>query len=461
MINLSEEPIFIGYGTIDTQVKFACKQLTNSMEEQDALRSRKGTNPKNHAFKSLIKNQIKEFDQDFLQIAYKYSNQTKTPKTEDEISRLFFEYFGSHSLSAMHIGFLRADISVLYMQLWLNGDLVLPISYRVIRNRKYTIPEDHELYIFIDSFFQPEGNHGLRQHSGDRIFYYASRVLRSTNWRRFQDFKIEDWAQFHVLSKKGEKDGNYLSFNIPKIPWTGLLNELLVRYPNDIQFNLDDVNAYSEWAYTSTQTNDFKAFRASWTPNAVKVKVRAPRKRALRTINAPSADDKYKDSLKAISAELSHDAVLEYIRVLKPNQKFLSPNNDGVCYVGREFVDIKSLSQTWTQLFQQFRQYRLSHLGYESDKGLISSLNLLLDYICLYLPWWKELYPDSDVGIPTCPKEFKRAFYVHRSGEYSIDKMPLNLVDIIQIKRTTPDTVYSALNQILLFFSYLEMSNSV
>ncbi len=460
MINLSDEPIFIGRGTIDTQVKFACKQLTDCMVEQDALRSRKGENPKNRAFKSLINKQIKEFDKDFLQIAFKYSNQTKTPKTEDEISRLFFEYFGSHSLSAMNIGFLRADISVLYMQLWLNGDLILPISYKVIRNRKYTIPEYHELHKFIDSFFQPEVIHEPRQHSGDRIFYYASRVLRSTNWRRFQDFKIEDWAQFHVLSKKGENDGNFLSFNIPKVPWTGLLNQLLLRYPNDIQFNLDDVKAYSEWSYMSPQTSDFKAFRENWTPNAVKVKDRAPRKRALRTINAPSADDKYKDSLKAISGKLSHDSILEYIRKLKPNQKFISPNNDGLSYVGREFVDIKSLSQTWTQLFQQFKQYRVTHLGYESDKGLISSLNLLIDYICLYLPWWKELHPDSDVGIPSCPKQFKRAFYVHRSGEYSIDKMPLSLVDIIQIKRTSPNSVYSALIQILLFFSYLESHHS-
>lgn len=454
MINLSEDPVFIGIEDVNTQVKFACKQLIDSMSEQEVLRTRNGTSPKNIAFKTLFKNQVKWFDQDFLQIAYKYANQGVTPNSANETSRSFFQYFGEQSFNAKHIGYLRADLKVLFMQLWLNGDLLLPISYKLSINKKYTIPEDHELYKFVDSYYQPLGNSVSNRHTGDRIFYYASRILRSTNWRRFKDFKLEEWAKFHELSIKGEKDGKYAKFNIPKTPWTGFLNELLLRYPQDIHFDVDDLKAYSDWSFASVQTNDFELFRANWNPN--EEKVRLPKKRGLRPKKELSGESKYKNSLRAISDGLTHDDVLKYIKQLKPNKELLSTNFNGVSYIGREFADTKKISETWAKLFIQYKQYRLYNRGYESDKGLFASLNLLLDYICLYLPWWKDLYPNGSVGIPLSPKEFKRAYYVNRIQNYSLDTMPLTLIEFIRIKRSTPGTVYSALNQIHLFFSYLE-----
>jgi len=124
--------------------------------------------------------------------------------------------------------------------------------------------------------------------------------------------------------------------------------------------------------------------------------------------------------------------------------------------VGREHAGDLELQKTWSMAFRAYIRYRNTVKGFESNGEAISALNLLADYLILYLPWWKELYPDAVVALPRSPRDFTRISFVYRSMEEPLDQFPMTFLDMLKLRRRTNDSQYGAIKQIFLFFSYVQ-----
>ncbi|SFD62366.1 site-specific integrase [Paracidovorax konjaci] len=112
-----------------------------------------------------------------------------------------------------------------------------------------------------------------------------------------------------------------------------------------------------------------------------------------------------------------------------------------VNYPGRESIDILSIGARWFTAFKAFLAKR--RIDYETEKQVRGALHLLADYILLYLPWWLELHPDSNLKFPESPKDFLRYFYVDRTRFHSEDEktlgaLPKTLYELLPFRRPTP-----------------------
>lgn len=129
-------------------------------------------------------------------------------------------------------------------------------------------------------------------------------------------------------------------------------------------------------------------------------------------------------------------------------------------YPGRKHINVKALGRNWMPAMQGYLTNRISK-GLETDKETRSSMHLLCDYLFLYLPWWTELHPGSDVRVPSSPREFKRILYVSRTDvateqiEALSGPLPMTLLEALQLRRLTPDTFNSVIVHVERFFQYL------
>jgi hypothetical protein len=165
-----------------------------------------------------------------------------------------------------------------------------------------------------------------------------------------------------------------------------------------------------------------------------------------------------KQTLEQLAEACSHSEVLQYFVVCP---QYIKRNGlewlaSAASYVGREHAADLGLQTVWSTAFLAYIRHRVHVKGFESNKETIAALNLLADYLFLYLPWWKELYPDAVAALPRSPREFIRFSFVHRTTKQPLDQFPMTFLDVLKLRRRTNDTQYSVIKQISLFFSYVQ-----
>jgi hypothetical protein len=129
-------------------------------------------------------------------------------------------------------------------------------------------------------------------------------------------------------------------------------------------------------------------------------------------------------------------------------------------YPGREHIDVSLLGRNWLKPMTAWLTNRRRR-GYETEKDTRATLHLLCDYLFLYLPWWVELHPGAGVAVPSAPRDFKRVLYVARTDDATeqLNELsgpaPMTLLEVVKLRRLSPDTFNTAIAQIEKFFQYV------
>jgi len=167
------------------------------------------------------------------------------------------------------------------------------------------------------------------------------------------------------------------------------------------------------------------------------------------------------NELRKLAESSFHDDALKYFKDFTAQQRIGSNIAEAPpTYIGREHVKLAALAASWQQAFRTYISHRRIIKGYEDDKSAVSSLNILADYLFLYLPWWKEIYPASLLSLPCAPKDFIRYAFIHRGKDEPLSQFPMTFPEILKLRRNSRETEYSALKQIQLFFRFVESNLS-
>ncbi len=143
------------------------------------------------------------------------------------------------------------------------------------------------------------------------------------------------------------------------------------------------------------------------------------------------------DSIFAPEEYFSELGGSTHVKGFRPEGWLENPIN----YPGRQTVDVSRLGERWFLAFQAYLAHRSK--DYETDKEVRSALNILADYLLLYLPWWMALNPTITLDFPFSPKLFLRYFYVsrtrfHSEEAQSLEALPRTLNEMLPLRKPTP-----------------------
>ncbi|WP_229412938.1 hypothetical protein [Massilia sp. WG5] len=127
------------------------------------------------------------------------------------------------------------------------------------------------------------------------------------------------------------------------------------------------------------------------------------------------------------------------VKGFRPDRWIEKPVN----YPGRKKIHVAVLGKCWFIAFQAFLGRR--KLDYETDGQVRSTLHLFADYLLLYLPWWLEKNPETNISFPASPKDFLRYYFVDRTRFHSEEEEQLGILpktfnDLMKLRRPTPDS---------------------
>jgi hypothetical protein len=393
-----------------------------------------------------------KFGEGFLQEALQFVLTNSRNQGVSDFLNDLRGYIEGSATSATGIPSLKQGIKLLLVELWHKQIILLPTIFSA-GSHFNSVPIVNELYSFIRSF-EPK-DQGQQQTargvSGNarRLFFYMPRILWATNWRTIEDVSINELADLQrsqLLYLNGKSTVPTISSEA--VPWSLFLTELHQQFPTRVGYSIDNLKQYSQWLNSRKATEyPFSEF----TPASKKQRARQHR---VSKVNLQNVQD-----FEQLVSQNSHEAALEYFSKLvgKPRRGF-DWLESAPTYPGREHVDNTINSRLWRDAFISFVHYRKTVKGYESDKSVTTSLNVLADYIFLYIPWWKELFSDSDIEIPIAPKHFGRFNFVHRSSPERIEKYPATIIEVIKLRRFSADSQYQVIKYLQLFFKYVEQN---
>lgn len=449
MINTTDKPQVLAEGTdLDTAVRGALTWAEVALQDQFAdTDQRHDVRTTFSRFLGEANRRDAPFDERFLIAAHEFAASDATNIGTPIHMTMLAEYLNKRTVAATGYPVVKRGLKLALVELWRNQVLLLPTVFTPGPQFAFASFK-HEVLQWLLSFDPTKA-----KHSGDarRLYYYGPRLLLASNWTRFEDVSLNDIAKLHLAQRLHAMGQHPYAIAGSSFPWSQLPTALLEQYPDRASFTAEDLARYSAWAaQQAVKRGDFENFLI------VKKPARLTRPAALpHARHTPVAREAKPDLAAEIQAASTHAAVLELFKRLSNKRDGSSWKAGVLTYPGREHIDSATLSAKWVDTFRAFLHHREHVQGYRSSGEVISSLNMLADYLFFYLPWWKELYPNAAAKLPSSPREFARYTYVSRHTEESIEVLPLPLLTVIKLRRPKAESAAICIKHLTLYFRFV------
>lgn len=403
--------------------------------------------------KTNIRSDI-EIGGEFLNTALAFSALNSRNEGVEDLLDRFEDFLQGRRPPASSLAAIKQGIKLFLVELWNQNTILLPTIFSPGAHFD-PILVNNELYSFIHKLKPRDINGGNFDENARRLFYYMPRIILATSWRKIEDVSLGELSELHRAQRLFKLGRGGAPFITSPVPWVMFAVELLKTFPERVSYKETDVVSYSQW----TAGNIIGQCFADFSPIKKQKSVcnSLPKRRvASERLDGKLSDNKA-DELLSLTRSNRHDDALAYFQsyagIKRNGVKWISESQQ---YPGREHVSLDRLVQHWKIAIQAFLKHRKEVKGCEDEKNVTSALNILADYLFLYLPWWKELYPGAVVSIPFSPKDFGRYAYFYRSAEEPLENFPATFPELLKLRRKTKDGVYAALKQVQLFFSFVE-----
>jgi len=463
MINTTDKLIFvckssrlIHEGT-KRSIRFAAKQMrerfaNSKVRESDAL-----------VFERLLcaKNVVPDrlFDTGFLEAAFglTIAHQLGTASASSEL-RNISDYVRESTVSAVGVQTIRAGFKLLLVDLWRQGILLLPTIFMARPGFQSHLFEN-ELLQWMLAFDPDNSNIDGGKTDARRLHWQGPRVLWASNWKRVEDVSIFDIAELHRAQLRYSRGAHPHRIAGSQFPFLLLAAELMTSFQNRVSFSADEIAKYSAWstedAIFHTSLRDFSQSAPGNRSRYRTIRIKVTESDIPAAKEPPPEVTSSSDQ----SSETLHDAVLSAFK--KHSTKRTGPldwREHVPRYPSREHKDISGIAEVWIDCFQAYMLHRTAVEGFRSDKDVFASLNILADYLFFYLPWWKELFPATNIEVPCAPMGFSRYSFVSRTTKESLDLFPMTLMELISIRRPSKESAYVAIQQLGRFFRFIEIN---
>lgn len=418
------------------------------------------------------------FDEPFLHRSLSFSNSSMSNEHSDDFFVPLKPLITGPYPAASGFSSIKQGLKLLFVEMWQQGHILLP---SIFYSRPYFRPvtPEHEIYAFLIRYEDSSAaaSSTPRDHLScvdcQRMALNMPRVLWTTSWRVIEDIDIFELAELHragCLFHAGEYQPHLSVRNAPLMLF---LSEVLRTFPARAQYNGDLLRLYSRWLmgryYQKTSFADF-----------VNASVAESDKLCTRYEGSSKASVGDSDShldgmapprplkvggsthdaseMKRLAQSKLHSDALEYFKESTKYRSFAGVASDeGVFnYPGREHCSNPESMKLWRRAFRQFLHYRRQVKKCETYKECAGSLSILEDYLFLYIPWWQEIFPNVHIIFPSSPKLFTRYPFVDRSEKDDDVLLPRTLLQMVELRRATPETQYPVLKHLAAFFSFVE-----
>ena len=388
----------------------------------------------------------------------------------DTLDRMYDAAQSSIRLAASRFKFLRRLVRYLLCKMAAEGHLLLPITFTIHNafDRDTLISLSSELGRFCYSF-PKTGSEGSTY---IRMTGHVPQWLRCTDWLTPEAVNIDEAVELNRFLNAC-KNGN-AGFPVPTVaPSVRMfLVELHKAFPTRVNYEQNDIKKF-DLLFA-------KRLHGKTTP--VRISCCLAEKAQLdQQTNSRQTDD--------------HESKVENNHALTVNKvdDFSMEDAKNLIYVRKYdrigwFPDIKDHSfislglpqqaiTLWSNLFEQYIDYRINVKGFESTKGTRKALFLLADYMAICLPviyhvaerersgrsqGVSKLKDDNLSGkfviMPFSPKEFTRFPFIDSRGDVNV--LAPTLPNYIKLRYSSKNSRYAHLNQIFLFFRYIEQNYS-
>ena len=365
---------------------------------------------------------------------------------------------------------VREAVRLALIDLSFKGAVLLPAheDFRTGKFREFEVSRERPLVVQIYNAIA--ANPDLPQGRTKRI----SSLVAATDWRYLKDFSLDELAQVNQAvvrnapDKASERSARAilaLLYIIEAIAPSVLSRDLRHQYMMWQASSLFPVMTFGEFKNDSNnfdglRVHGFKRERVETFKHiATRNQKSNERQKERRAVQSESS---FVLRLRAIAASGSEDAPEKYFNALGGGRSsdfrkegwLQSPTP----YPGREQISIKELGKTWLATMSAWLAHRETHC--ETEKDVRLCLHLLADYLFLYLPWWDELHPEAKIDVPGAPRHFVRYLFVSRTvfhGEQGLDNvlLPKTLIEMLALRRPTPDSRNVTLGYFQRFFQYV------
>lgn len=358
--------------------------------------------------------------------------------------------------SASGISAVKQGFKLLLVELWQQKVILLPT---IFLSGTYfdPVPIRNEIYVFIQKFNPDKFPEEVAKGDARRFFYYMPRIIFSTSWDGIEDVAIDELAELHRAQRVFMAGKGHVPFTTSPVPWLSFLVELKKTFPQRVSYSDEELVKYSHWTAGHNLEQSFSDFMSAWgKPKKNLQSDLFPTKRKVNPGKTNKIWGKYTEDFQALANSGLHDDALRYYQNYTGKKRagfdFLT---DFPRYPGREHISLEKFVPLWRQALKAFLKHRREVKGYEDEKSITSSLNHLVDYLFLYLPWWKEIYASSILLLPLAPKDFGRFPFLYRSSDEPLEQLPATLPELLKLRRGS-ESQYVALKHIQLFFRFVE-----
>ena len=450
MINTTARPILLVDGTaLDREVRASLSWAEGLIREEQ--RDTKVRSYLKTAFSDFLgaTNQRADLlmDEVFIQAAFDFAGSDALNTSTQPAMAGMAKYLNRRTVAATGFAQVKRGIKFALVDLWRRGALLLPTVFTPGTRFPMSIV-DHDIVQWLQAI-DPKSADGVQPTSSHRLYFYGPRLLFATDWYRVEDVSITDIAKLHLAQQRYAKGLHPHAIAGSQFPWSQFPAELLKSFPDRVAFNEADLIRYSAWsARNATTRGELEDF----SPETKDKKKAAPAPRTPRAAPRVVSGDELATEARRAS---THDAVLAYFKRLSKRPDSVDWKGRTPLYPGREHIDVAQASAMWVQSFKAFLHHREHIQGYRSSYEVVASLNILADYLFLYLPWWRELFPTGEVGIPMAPRDFARYAYVSRHNDEPLEVLPAPLLNLVRLRRPKAESAATCIKHLTLYFRFV------
>ncbi|MBL8474608.1 MAG: site-specific integrase [Methyloversatilis sp.] len=461
MVNTTDGIVLLETNNLNDAVRLAIEAVLSHLTVRYSSPPKRIKWASPHGFQYLFSDanirKNANFDGEFLTTAFQFSGLDSQNRGASDYFNQLDKYLHGLRPDACAIASVKQGVKLLLVELWKRKVVLLPTVFSP-GSHFDPIPIASELYSFIQSFDHNTASKGVVDEGARRLFYYMPRILFATTWGTPEDVSVKELAVLHRAQRLFMTGKSDIRFITSPVPWSLFLSELQKSFPSRVNFSPDDLIGYSQWAASGMVEHSYAEFLTQ--QRNIK-SYSLPKRRRLFDYSSPKNHER-NEVLLGLSNSKFHADALKYLKqYFGGNRRGLDwLDDESFHYSGREHISLNGLVPFWRQAMKDFLKHRKQVKGYEDDKSVTASLNHLADYLFLYLPWWKEIFPKSTLALPSAPKEFSRAAFVSRSSDLPLEEFPETLLSILKVRRSSKDSQYAALKHIQIFFRFVESAFS-
>lgn len=398
-----------------------------------------------------------ELDSEFVNAVFDFAASDARHRGTRSAAVTFKKYFDTLLPPACAYSYFKRGCKVFLYDLWDKGFVGLPISFLFGSHFQFpnTTNELFQIILNCETGKSPRsGNPGA---TAIQIQNYMYRVILTSDWKTCSDFSLDEYAQLHRAVILAKKDGNLILSNSP-FPWTAFL-EYILQTGSAATFDAHDLNAYRVWTLGRIAAEcEFAEFRVTArrqlsTGNLVALNMTGdvPFKRK-------PTSGYIKFGAVVGDGNILHEALLSEViktRGARSKNTQYDWRKQTPLYPGREHASIEEAGAAWIPLMKDFLAFKQIRNKSKTDKEMLYTLNSLVDYVFLYLPWFIELFPETIVAAPQNPSQFTRFPFVDWNFPSKAGDCPIGIIEFIELFRPNDDSRKRAINNLREFFNHL------